>query len=1016
MSSDKVVFSSMQGLDDGDQSENKVGGLTPQVSESKVGGLTPQASNKKDGGLTPQASNKKDGGLTPQVSESKAGEMTPQVTSNKVGGLTPLAEPLEPNYSPATPLKDQCAAKIEKESKSPDVEYSSCSDVESCAGEADKKILDFSDAGLDYKHDKVEAENPKEKEPKSKKEKRKAKSAEENKSAVASAEGISESNLEEILLGDEDKATAETLRIKSGAHAGFVVKKYKMIEQRPAHCTVCPRNTNTVFALFKRGELVTTTFCDTAFCLLAMCNTYFLTEEDQQETVRWIESKIKKKIEKASAQGSREAAIHMCNTMVESVEAFQSVKKDLRKCLERGPDSGTGEFIQLLKDAKVLELHEKKESFSGEKFKELSDVGIKKADLKCACGKDTNIAVTIVGIDTLIGGRVNIHCENLNCLVRSLEQNANMTPSANPKAVEISAAGRENIDEDKAKKLHRLIFLGRELVKINVVSTAWKETEGKRVHLSKAFIDKKETDENLENDSEKLKQEKLLDGSRVEAKVGTRRIVEEIKKSREEIASKIQELNESIAEDATLLEGQEGISQINKEIQDIENKINELTLQVNSKKAQKGEEIKKHAVAGVRNFRVLLEANPFEKIANLTKMLFEHDAKMKIFRERKLQMEQMSERLVHFYENILGVPEQDRLKEQQFVDVLDIESGYEEPNMTQLRKVVERCGLMQVQAREIEKQAWVQAYNEGNALREKHHRSIVDRMSSAQEKYKALLERNTVLKDEITFLKVGNFEEKRDQDAKIARLEADLAAAVEKAAHAEKEMDSTRKALKEFEIKLEKFSGNKEGKKQQEEEQWSEVVRRNPRGAGSGEGRGGGRGGSVSSHGQRGQPHPEQQSRRNQVEREERDRDGRQEAREDDRDREEQERYQSQVQPRRPGPPMPGPYPIPQQRGPEQGSFRSFEHNQPGFSDHRPFPPPMSGDQFAIAYRDYLAHHQSMFANFQDHGLRSSQNQEDGSQNRRVCTGWINGSCRFGENCKYQHGWQESQAKRARRD
>ena len=157
---------------------------------------------------------------------------------------------------------------------------------------------------------------------------------------------------------------------------------------------------------------------------------------------------------------------------------------------------------------------------------------------------------------------------------------------------------------------------------------------------------------------------------------------------------------------------------------------------------------------------------------------------------------------------------------------------------------------------------------------------------------------------------------------------------------------------------------------------------------------------------------PNQSQRK--VEREDRDRDGRQEARESERDREEQERFQSQVQPR--GPPMHGPYQIPQQ----QGSSRNFEQNQndPAFNDFRQFPPGMSGDQFAIAYRAYMTQQQPMqFGNFQD-GPHNNHHQNERFQNQRmpVCSGWIKGLCRFGDGCKFQHGWQESQAKRARRD
>jgi hypothetical protein len=1048
MSSDKKIFPNMQGLEEDDQGKNKIGGLTPQVTANNGGGLTPQKdSANKIGGLTPQVPANNGGGLTPQKdSANTVGGLTPQVPANNGGGLTPQNNPgdsargLEPSYSPPTPTRTPVP---EKNKNSP--EYSPTSQQSKGEGlgvDLSGKKLDFS--GLDFKH---EEKNGGEKSAKSKKEEKRLESEDKSKAEVAESMEVPKENLKQVFLRDEDKTTVETLRNKSGENAGFAVKAYELREEE--NCMVCPRKTKTAFVLFKRGEIIQHGKCDTVFCLLVSCSKYFLQEEDQQEVSRWLDQKIKKKLEKLSGQGSREAAVQQCNALVESVEALQSIKKELKECMEQGPESAAGRFNTMLRDAEVLVFQEKGDQISDEKFKELADLGIKKSELKCACGAKTNILVTVVSEDSLVGGRANVHCGSLSCLVQSLERNANMTPSANPKAVELSAVGREHIDESKAKKLHRLIFLGQELAKICVVSAAWRETEKKRVYLSKALLDKKESDFNLGTDGEIIGREKHLDESWRVAKYATHRLAEEIKRSKAEIAAKINELNASVVEDASLLEGQEQISQFNKEIKELESKINQLTLQANEKREQKTAEVKRYAAVGVQNFQVLLEANPFEKIAQLTKMLADHEAKMKVFSEKKLQMEQMSEKMVRFYEEILEIPDCEKLKKQEFENVLDVEYGFEKPQLELVKKVVKRCSLMQMQAKELEKEAWSHAFNCASEEREKNHKDIVDRMTSMQEKYNALIKTSDRLKDEVNFANIDGFEKSRELQVKIDNLERELAIAVEKGAHAEEELKIAKGALKDFDTRLDKYKEKTEGKDpiRQGEEEWSEVVRRNQRGVGNGEGRGGGRGSlrSVSSHGQRGQPQflnqtrtfhnssssssssynpqrdqmesgnsdmPNQSQRK--VEREDRDRDGRQEARESERDREEQERFQSQVQPR--GPPMHGPYQIPQQ----QGSSRNFEQNQndPAFNDFRQFPPGMSGDQFAIAYRAYMTQQQPMqFGNFQD-GPHNNHHQNERFQNQRmpVCSGWIKGLCRFGDGCKFQHGWQESQAKRARRD
>ena len=956
MSNGKKTFSSIQGIDGiAERNETKSGG----------GGQTPQG-NSGDGGV-----------MEPQYSPPESPKASRQVSPQR---------DISPTYSGY-------------EGESPKNEQG--------------KKLDFSDEsdGLDFKHgdQKPSAEGL------TKKEEKKIKVAEENKASVAKETKIAEDELEEGVLEKDDKETFETLKSKATKGANFVLKVYKL--KTEDNCKVCPRKTEKAFGLFEKGVLLFAAKCDTAFCLLTACNPYFLGSGEQQVIGEWIDKKIKKKLGKFEKSGSREQAIHQCNEAIETVSAIESVKKDLMLCMAKGPDSTHKEFLGLLEREKVVAFQMGVANISAAAFKDLADLGVTKADIKCAtCGKTENLEVTVIGEDTIVGKRAHVHCKNLSCLVENLEQNTNMTPSAKPKLVDRTALGREAIDETKAKAFHRLIYLGRELLKAQKDLEAWKNTDKRRLELSVAYLQRREENENLISNIN-LKELRELENSMLLKKINPRRAKEDLQALGKAIESGVNELDASISEDKNLAAGQGEISRFKTEIKLLEDNIEKLKLKVEEKTSQMTREIQHNAIGGVKTFQVLLETNAFEKIAKLTKSIFDFEAKRKEFISYKLDMEQSSEKMARFYEEILEIPRGERLPPHNFEAILNIEHEYDTSHLDKLREVINRCGLMQMQAKEVEKEAWNRWYKEGSEMRSKNHKDLVERAADIQEKNKELVADNNRLVSELG-VKLNEAEEnKRLMQVAKDGFEAKLLSAQEKITLLEGEVEHAKVEIRSFNDRFEAMQKKPGGKG----EEWTEVVGR--RGPGSGDGRGSNRasGGpnsdrqppqflnqtktfssssSSSSSSQRDQQEgvgdSEKQVRRLQVEKDNRGRDEQRELREEDRDRFEQERFQSQAQQRG------FDNPNYQFRGPEQGSFRNFDQSRAGSNERRQ--PILSEEQMREEFQHFLQARHA--ANYQD-VPRDHRRDEGQFPNRNPapyeCHGWLRGDCKFGNSCKFQH-------------
>ena len=255
----------------------------------------------------------------------------------------------------------------------------------------------------------------------------------------------------------EDSDTLKTLQAKSTKGAAFSIKVFNLKKEET--CLVCPKKTSKAFALYKKGELLCAIKCDTAFCMLATLTNYFLQQNDQGDSepvaATWIDHRVQGRIAKAEKSSAQDQAIHQCKEVAESAVALEAIKEEIKKCSARGASACLQEYINILKTANVLEYHSKASEIPENKFKDLVHQGITKSALKCgSCGDhhEASIAITGVSEDCLIGTRYHVHCDKIECLVEILAKNANMTPSANPKLVEQTAAGREHIEEKKARE------------------------------------------------------------------------------------------------------------------------------------------------------------------------------------------------------------------------------------------------------------------------------------------------------------------------------------------------------------------------------------------------------------------------------------------------------------------------------------------------------------------------------------------------------------------------------------
>ena len=567
------LLSNFQGLDgDDDGGKNNGGAMNPQGDSEKSGGaMNPQGdSGKKSGGaMNPKGdsemsgermnlqgdSEKKNGGLTPQVSGRKSNETNPKGDSGKKnGGMTPQVSgeeneaggPINPNYSPATP-----PPVTEKKNNSP--EYSPCSDDPE--GNSGVKQLDFSregEDGMDFKHSGEKVE---------KRDESSAEAWEEGqKNKVSTKTSVPQDELIKRDLGKDDRETVRTLEAKSTSKAGFSMRAYNLKEEE--NCAVCPNKTSSVYALFKKGDLIFAAKCDTAFCMLSTCSNYFF-EAEEPVVAAWIDRRIKGKIEKAEKSNAQDQIIHQCKEAAETVIAVESMKADLRKCMDLGAGRCGAEFLKILLDAEVVEFQKSASTLSKDNLKDLVNLGITN-NLKCACGKaDDNVSVTVVSADSLVGQRAHVHCGSLSCLVQSLERNTNMTPSASPKLVEYSGANRDHIDERKAKELHRLIFFGQELLKLVKDAVAGSDTEKQRALLARNFEAKREEDEAFGTNEQILKRKQAMDSEWLAKKLAPKRLAKEADDMKTEIEEVINELNAGIPEDKGFAEKQVEIDKAN---------------------------------------------------------------------------------------------------------------------------------------------------------------------------------------------------------------------------------------------------------------------------------------------------------------------------------------------------------------------------------------------------------------------------------------------------------------------
>ena len=814
MSNESFKFSSMQGLDEsggggltppGPESGSKDGGLTPQVSETKIGELTPQASVNQVGGLTPQRGGRQVGGLTPQGSGGQDGELTPPNCYRGEDGA------LKGTYSPPSdnsPKYSPCSIDNENQPKTEE------------SGTGVK--LDFSNEnlGLDQKHN---SEEKRAASCKVKKEKEKSELAERNRLEVADSVDVPEDELMEGVLEKDDKAVIATFQGK--ATKNYVVKVFTL--KKEATCRVCPRKTTKAFALFSMGQLIGTAKSDTVFCLLATCLEKLMTAEEHV-VAKWIDTKLKKKIEKAGKQNGRDQIIHECKEITKAEKGAESLKADLKSCLAQGTEKCQEAYIKLLKDEGTVEFHSMANQIGADQLKELTNLGIDKRAFKCACGESDleKIVVTIVCCDSLVGNRFNASCDKLACLVRSLEKTTNMTPCANPMLVEQSAQGRENINEEKAKAFHRLIFLGQQLVISNEAKSIGGKVEAQRLKLKKTFREKQETDEDFGTEEDIHAKDQHWENLWLKSKLSVRSAASEAKEMRSQMQQKIKDLSESIPEDKDLLKNQGKVSAINLSIDDVESRIEMLTNQIKDLKIQKEKEIRKNEVSGVKNFQTLLEKNPFEQITKINALIRSHRAKILQLETANRNMEEMRNSFARFYEGVLEVPLNEKLEEFKFEKVINIDQENIASLLESLSETVERCNLMQKQAKDIERDSWNRWYQQTDDTRNKQHADIVERAAELQAKNKILTTEHTELLSHIAIEKVATANMKKDFEDEVGRLTAINLSKDQENERLQREITNAHNEIKGFHARFENLEKKREEKTKPQEEEWTAVLGR----------------------------------------------------------------------------------------------------------------------------------------------------------------------------------------------
>jgi hypothetical protein len=182
-------------------------------------------------------------------------------------------------------------------------------------------------------------------------------------------------------------------------------------------------------------------------------------------------------------------------------------------------------------------------------------------------------------------------------------------------------------------------------------------------------------------------------------------LVEEANSMKVEIEKRISELATSIPEDKEFAEKQVEVKRINAQVAELEVKIEALTKQAKEKREERAQEMRKHEIEGVKNFQKLLEVSPFEQIAKITGMIHQYRKKVADMMLAKKEMDQTRDKVARFYEEVLEVDNAKKLPAHKFETVINIEQEYDSKVFASLAEVIDRCDMMQKQAKEIEKES-----------------------------------------------------------------------------------------------------------------------------------------------------------------------------------------------------------------------------------------------------------------------------------------------------------------------
>ena len=571
-------------------------------------------------------------------------------------------------------------------------------------------------------------------------------SADMMKEVASALDGI---ELKEDNMSREDQMTLETLKQKSLDGGKYFAKVYNL--QGETNCKACPRRTERAFALFNSGALVGAAKCDTLFCLFATLTPVFF-GMDQTGIGKWLDTKMLKKIEKITKGGKREQVIHEINDVVGGALALGLVHRQLKFCLEdEASVPSQAKFLELLQQEGALESFQKFDEIDVEGFKDLAaEYNIQKNNSECACGKKDDLCVTIIAKHCLAVDRVHVHCGELGCLVESLESRIDMAISARPRLIEGAAKQRADIDEKKASAYHRLIFVGKNAVETFKNAAAWKKTEEIRIQYQRRFLDLKETEDYLPKEEDE-KERHRLESKHSKLKQLPKKLKGEIHQANVALSTKAKLVSEKIQVDKEVIQGQEFISEIEKKIKLLEFEMKAVKEKLKEHESEKQEAIKKTAVAGVTNAQILLKTGVFEELESILGAVRDIQEKTAEYKKQKLLLEETSAQLVRFYEGILEIPKEEKIQQTKFKEVLEVSTESEESTLQMVSALAEKCGMMNSQAKQVEKENWKTWYEAATEARSGNHKSLEERAAALLARNKALLDENTRLSHEVFF-------------------------------------------------------------------------------------------------------------------------------------------------------------------------------------------------------------------------------------------------------------------------